>query len=181
MSDSRVASRYSKSLLELAIEMDRLDIVKADIDMFNTLCRECRPFFNFIKNPVIHVYKKLAVLKLLFEDRIDEITFKFIDIITRKGREEILPDIGQQFIQEYRIYNKIEIVEVTTTVELDEELRKEFLTLSSKLVGEDKIVELREHINEDLLGGYVLRIGDKQIDDSVVSKLRNLKKKLIIS
>ena len=55
------------------------------------------------------------------------------------------------------------------------------MALSSKIVGENKKVELKEHIDEDLLGGYILKIGDRQIDDSVASKLRDLKKKLIVS
>jgi len=181
MSNYRVAARYSKSLLELAIEKNKLEKVKADMDMFSSLCHESRPFLNFIKNPVIHVYKKLAILQILFEDRVDELTYKFIDIITRKGREELLPEIGQQFLQDYRLHKGIEIVDVTTPIELDKDLKEEFLALSGKLVGKGKKVELREKVDEDLLGGFVLRIGDRQIDDSVASKLRDLKKKLIIS
>jgi F-type H+-transporting ATPase subunit delta len=181
MSNYRVASRYSKSLLELAIESNKLEKVKTDMEMFINLCQECRPFLNFIKNPIIHVYKKLAVLQKLFEHRVDELTYKFIDIITRKGREDILPEIGQQFLQEYRIFKKIEIVDVTAPIKLDEDLKRKFMALSSKIVGENKKVELKEHIDEDLLGGYILKIGDRQIDDSVASKLRDLKKKLIVS
>ena len=181
MSNYRVASRYSKSLLVLAIEKTKLEKIKADMDVFISLCRESRPFLNFIKNPVIHVYKKLAVFQILFEDRVDELTYKFIDIITRKGREELLPEIGQQFLRDYRLYKGIEIIEVTTPVELDKDLKEEFMALSSKLVDKGKKVELREKVDEGLLGGFVLRIGDRQIDDSVASKLRDLKKKLIVS
>ena len=70
---------------------------------------------------------------------------------------------------------------ITTPIELDKELKNEFISLSKKLVGKDKTVEIHEEVNEDLLGGFILRIGDKQIDDSVSSKLRDLKKKLIVS
>lgn len=181
MSNYRVASRYSKSLLELAIENNKLEKVKSDIEMFINLCQECRPFLNFMKNPVIHVYKKLAVLQKLFEHRVDKLTYKFIDIITRKGREDILPEIGQQFLLEYRLYKKIEVVDIITPIELDKNLKKEFEELSGRLVGKDKKVVIREQVDENLLGGFVLRIGDKQIDDSVAAKLRELKKKLIIT
>ena len=181
MSNYRVAVRYAKSLISLAIENKKLEKVKADIDLLNSLCLEVRPFYNFIKNPIINSYRKLGIFKKLFENRIDDLSYKFIEIITKKGREDILPEIGDEFIKEYRTYKNIEIVAIATPIELDEELKNEFISLTKKLVGKDKTVEIQEEVNKDLLGGYILRIGDKQIDDSVSSKLRDLKKKLIVS
>ena len=181
MSNYRVAVRYSKSLISLAIENKKLEKVKADIDLLNSLCHEVKPFYNFIKNPIINNYKKLGIFKKLFENKIDDLSYKFIEIITKKGREDILPEIGEEFIKEYRAYKNIEIVSISTPIELDNELKNEFISLTRKLIGEDKTVEIQEEVNEDLLGGFILRIGDKQIDDSVSSKLRDLKKKLIVS
>lgn len=181
MSNYRIAERYAKSLLELAIDTNKLEIVYSDMRMLYGLCMESRPFHNFIKNPIINSYKKLGIFKSLFKGRVDELSYKFIDIVTRKGREDILPEIGEQFLKEYRIHKKIEIVDITTPIELDEDLKKEFIELSKRLVGKNKKVELKEKVDEELLGGFVLRIGDKQIDDSVSSKLRDLKKKLIVS
>lgn len=181
MSNYRVAVRYAKSLISLAIENKKLEKVKADIDLFNNLCLEVRPFYNFIKNPIINSYKKLSIFQRLFENRIDELSYKFIEIITKKGREDILLEIGEEFIRKYRAYKNIEIVAITTPIALDEGLKNEFISLSSTLIGKDKKVEIKEEVNEDLLGGFILRIGDKQIDDSVSSKLRDLKKKLIVS
>jgi F-type H+-transporting ATPase subunit delta len=181
MSNYRIAVRYSKSLLELAIEYDKLEKIKSDMDMFNSLCQTSRPFLNFIKNPIINSYKKLGIFHKLFENRIDDLTFKFIDIITRKGREVILPEIGQQFLEEYRNFKNIKIVDVITPIPLDRDLKEDFIKLTNQMIGGDIKVELNEHVDEDLIGGFVLRIGDRQIDDSVSSKLRDLKKKLIIS
>ena len=181
MSNYRVAVRYSKSLISLAIENKKLEKVKADIDLLNSLCHEVKPFYNFIKNPIINNYKKLGIFKKLFENKIDDLSYKFIEIITKKGREDILPEIGEEFIKEYRAYKNIEIVSISTPIELDNELKNEFISLTRKLIGEDKTIEIQEEVNEDLLGGFILRIGDKQIDDSVSSKLRDLKKKLIVS
>ena len=64
---------------------------------------------------------------------------------------------------------------------MDESLKNEFLELSRRLVGDDKKIELKERVDDQLLGGFILRIEDKQIDDSVISKLRALRKKLIVS
>ena len=181
MSNYRVAVRYAKSLISLAKEQNKLEKVKTDIDLFNKLCIETRPFLNFLKNPIISNYKKLDILQKLFENRIDDLSYKFIEIVTRKNREDILPEIGEEFLKEYRTFKNIEIVSITTPIELDEDLKNEFVSLTRKIIGKEKKVEIKEKVNEDLLGGYILRIGDKQIDDSVSSKLRDLKKKLIVS
>ena len=85
MSNYRVAVRYAKSLISLAIENKKLEKVKADIDLFNKLCFEVRPFLNFLRNPIISNYKKLDVLKKLFENRIDDLSYKFIEIVTKKN------------------------------------------------------------------------------------------------
>lgn len=181
MSNYRIAVRYAKSLISLAIENKKLDKIKADIDLINNLCLEVRPFYNFIKNPIINNYKKLGIFQKLFENRIDELSYKFIEIVTKKGREDILPEIGEEFLKEYRTYKNIEIVAITTPIELNEELKNEFISLTKTIIGKDKKVEINEEVDEDLIGGFILRIGDRQIDDSVSSKLRDLKKKLIVS
>ena len=181
MSNYRVAVRYAKSLIELAIEKNKLEEVKADMDFLNALCLEVRPFHNFIKNPIVNSFKKLRIFKVLFEHRIDELTYKFIEIVTKKGREDILPEIGEQFMKEYRMYKNIEIATIKTPVPLDKELKEEFIALTGKLISKGKTIQLQEEVDEELLGGFILRIGDSQIDDSVSSKLRDLKKKLIIS
>jgi len=181
MSNYRIAVRYAKSLISLAIENKKLDKIKADIDLINNLCLEVRPFYNFIKNPIINNYKKLGIFQKLFENRIDELSYKFIEIVTKKGREDILPEIGEEFLKEYRTYKNIEIAAITTPIELNEELKNEFISLTKTIIGKDKKVEINEEVDEDLIGGFILRIGDRQIDDSVSSKLRDLKKKLIVS
>ena len=181
MSNYRIAVRYANALLGLAIETKKLEIVRSDIEMLDQLCRELRPFNRFLKNPIIHSYKKWGILKKLFESKVDDLTFKFLDIITKKTRENILPEIAEQFLIEYRIHKKIEKVNVTSPVPLDESLKEEFITIAKKYIGSDKTVELIENIDEEIVGGYIMRIGDKQIDESISAKLRELRKKLIVS
>jgi F-type H+-transporting ATPase subunit delta len=181
MSNYRVAFRYAKSLIELAIELDKLEVIKTDMEMLYLMCKDSRPFLNFIKSPIIHVYKKRRVFEVLFKSRIDALSFKFAEILITKGREGILSDIAEQFLEQYRVFKGIKTVEVIVPIELDKELRSEFIALSKKLVGVHKKIELHEKVDKDILGGYILRLGDRQIDDSVSTKLKELKKKLIVS
>ena len=181
MSNYRVAVRYARSLLDLAIELDKLEVIKTDMEMLYLLCRDSRPFLNFIKSPIIHEFKKRRVFEKLFKNRIDKLSFKFGEILISKGREGLYLDIAEQFLDQYRKVKGIETVEVIVPVELDKELRNEFIALSKKLVGEHKKIDLREKVDKEILGGYILRLGDRQIDDSVSAKLKELKKKLIVS
>jgi F-type H+-transporting ATPase subunit delta len=168
-------------LIELSIEKGRLEEVKKDMEMIYSLCDELRAFNLFLKNPIIHSYQKLSILKKIFKGKIDEMTFSFIDIVTRKSREDILLEIANEFLVEYRQYRKIEIVEVTTPIKLDKAMKSEFENLAKKYIGKDWEVQLVEKKDEELIGGYIVRIGDRQIDDSVSSKLREVKKQLIVS
>jgi len=181
MSNYRIAQRYARSLMGLSIEKKKLEDVKKDMEMIYSMCKKVRSFHLFLKNPIIHSYQKSNILKKIFENKIEEITFKFIEIVTRKSRENILPDIAGEFLVQYRLYRKIEIVEVTTSIKLDKSMKTEFENLAEKYIGKDWKVQLVEKTDKGLIGGYILKIGDRQIDDSVSSKLREVKKRLIVS
>jgi len=181
MSSYRIAKRYARSLIELSIEMEILEKVMKDMQMISTLCTQNRLFVLFLKNPIIHSYQKLSILKKIFEKGVNELTFKFIDIITRKTREDILPEIADEFLVQYRQYRKIEIVEVTTPIKLDNAMQAEFEKVAENYIGKDWTVKLVEKVNKELIGGYIVKVGDRQIDDSVSSKLREVKKQLIVS
>lgn len=181
MSNYRIAKRYAQSLIELSIEKGRLEEVRKDMEMVYSLCTQMREFKLFLKNPIIHCYQKLSILNKIFQGKLDEITFRFIDIVTRKSRENILPEIASEFLVQYRRNQKIEIVEVVTPIKLDEAMISEFKKLAKNYVGKEWKVQLIEKTDEELIGGYIVRIGDRQIDDSVASKLREVKKQLIVS
>ncbi|MBR9999033.1 MAG: ATP synthase F1 subunit delta [Cyclobacteriaceae bacterium] len=181
MSNYRIAKRYARSLVGLSIEKDRLEEVMKDMDMLNSLCIHNRDFILFLKNPIIHSYQKLSILKKIFKDNINDMTFKFIDIVTRKSRENVLPEIAAEFLDQYRKYRKIEVVEVTTPIKLDKKLRAEFANLAKNHIGKEWKVELVEKVDEELIGGYIVKIGDRQIDNSVSSKLREIKQQLLIT
>jgi F-type H+-transporting ATPase subunit delta len=168
-------------LIELSIETKLLEKVMADMEMISSLCIKNRQFVLFLKNPIINNYQKMNVLKKIFEKKVNELTYRFIDIITRKSREDVLPEIANEFLVQYRQYKKIEIVEVTTPIKLDKTLQSEFEKLAENYIGKDWTVKLVEKVNKELIGGYIVKIGDRQIDDSVSSKLREVKKQLMVS
>lgn len=175
MSEYRIASRYAKSLLDLADEKGVLEDVNKDMLMFSELASENRDLVLMLKSPVVAHDKKLAVLNKVFTGKVNELTLAIFQILTKKHREAYLPAIATEFHHQYNVRKGIEEATVTTTFALDAALRKEFEGIVAKISG--KKVELTEKVDEDIIGGFVLKIGDRQIDDSLSSKLSALKLK----
>lgn len=176
MSEYRVASRYAKSLLELAQEQGSLEEVLQDMQQFSKVCKENREFVLMLKNPIIKHDKKNVILKKVFEKSFHKLTLAIFDIITRKNREAILANIAKEFQVQYNILKGVEEAKITTAVALTDQMRKEIESIVKKISSKDK-VELTEVIDETLIGGYVLRVGDRQIDDSLKSKIKALELK----
>jgi len=176
MVDSRAASRYVKSLLSLAVEKNALEAVHSDMLMFSKLIDENRAFGLLLKNPIIKHEKKRVILEKVFSGRVHPLTMSIFDILTRKNREPLLPAIAKEFHTAYNLYEGIGKATVTTAVPLDSALRIEFENITKKLSEKDK-VELIEKVDKDMIGGFLLNVGDRQIDASIKNKLKALKVK----
>ena len=172
MSDQRIAYRYAKALIELAEEQKALTHVWEDMKLVAAVCKENYAFRLMLNNPVITHDKKLKILTALFGKSAHKITISYIQIITRKNRERFLESTAVEFNRLYNIKKGIEEASVTTTFELDESLRDEFQKVVKDITGNEVI--LNEKVDKELLGGFVLKIQDRQIDESVRSKLREL-------
>ena len=105
----------------------------------------------------------------------DELSTSFINIIANKRREPLLDGIAKSYITLYRAHKNIETAHVTTAFNLDDELKKEVIGFIKKF--EEKQVELTEKIDENIIGGAIIRMGDKQIDASVRTSIHKLKQK----
>src|SRR5690606_24380133 len=104
----------------------------------------------------------------------DPLTMTFFEIVSRKNREEILLDVAKEFEAQYNLHHSIQVAEVITTFPIDDKLRKEFADVVKEISGKQS-VQLVEKINPDLVGGYILTVNDRQLDESLSSKLRQLK------
>jgi F-type H+-transporting ATPase subunit delta len=177
MSVSIVASRYAKSLIELAKEQKVLESVYQDMILFKDVADQNRGLMLALKSPVVRHEKKSGILKALFESRVNPVSYAIFKIITKKNRESILDEIAAEFIKAYNLYQGIQKATVVTTTPLTEELRKQFTGLVTSATG--KTVQLTEKVDPNLIGGYVLRIEDRQIDASLRSRLNELKLQLV--
>lgn len=173
MSDFRAAYRYAKSLISLAEEKGVIETVHNDMLLFSKVVEDNKEFPRILKNPIINHEKKLNILRGIFADKVHPMTLAIFEIITRKNREAILPEIARSFHHQYNVIKGIEEAKVITTFPLDEKTREQFRAVVREKTGKE--VELKEEVNESLIGGYILKIGGLQIDESINSKLKELR------
>lgn len=171
-----VATRYAKSLLDLAVEKSQLEVVYADMLQVKSICDSSKEFVNFLNSPIIKADKKIATMKAVFEGKLSAITSGFLTIVASKRRESVIPAMATSFIEQYRSNKNILTAVVTSANGLDAATKQKALELvKSQLSGE---VELVEKVDANIIGGFILKIGDKQIDKSVARQLSNMKKEL---
>lgn len=174
MVGTRVSNRYAKSLLQLAVEQGKLEAVKEDMKMIANACEESRELIVLMKSPVINPAKKQAILNEIFATKVDKLTMMFMDIMVAKKREMFIAEIAFAFAEQYRAHKNIIKAVVKTAHGVDGVLREKLL----KIVHQQKTgeIELVEEVDQDLIGGFVLRVGDNQIDASVQSSLARLRR-----
>ncbi|MEL6390467.1 MAG: ATP synthase F1 subunit delta [Bacteroidota bacterium] len=178
MSVIRIAGRYAKSLIELAQEKGELEEVLSDIQGFKDAMAN-RDLQLLVKSPIVSADKKLGVFQALFGGKVSELTSAFFDIIIRKGREQYLPEIATEFISQYKLLQGITSAELTTASAVTdaqmEEIKKQMIHIGA--AGEN--VELSTKVDQDIIGGFILEIGDRLYDASIRTKLAEMKKSLI--
>lgn len=177
MSESTVALRYAKSLIDLAQEQNLVDTVYQDMLFFKKTAEENRGLMLALKSPVVRHDKKLAILEGVFKSRVSATSYTIFTIITKKNREAIMFSIAEEFVKLYDEKKGIVKAVITSSMPLTAPLRKQFASLVAEATG--KTVELEEKVDEKLIGGYVLRVGDRQIDASIRTRLNDLKLELL--
>ncbi|MEM1135966.1 MAG: ATP synthase F1 subunit delta [Bacteroidota bacterium] len=177
MSEKRIAVRYAKSLVNLAEEKGFLDEIQADMLLVHNVCKENRQLRVMLKNPVILSHNKRAILDKIFKGKVGELTTKFFKVISRKNRIDVLPAIAGEVISLYNTLKDLQVATVATSIPLTVEMRSKIIKIVEETSGKKAL--LQETVNEDLIGGFVLRIGDQQIDNSISGKLNKLKIQLV--
>ncbi len=172
---NKVASRYAKALLQLAIERDVLERVRADLLSFDQICAANKGLAATLKSPVIWYEKKLTILKAILQHHVHGLTLNFLAMITQKYRAPLLPAIIRAFLTQYNQHQDIQIAQVFTTFTLTSQLTLQLQEIAQK-ISPCRHVILEQHVDPTLIGGYVLQVGDKRFDQSLRKDLLTLQK-----
>jgi F-type H+-transporting ATPase subunit delta len=175
MNSTKAASRYAKALLELAIEQGNLEKISSDMAYLYKICKEEKDFVILLNSPVIKSDKKITIFKSLFGD-FDRLSSMFIDLIAKNRREYMLGQIADSFEAQLKAHDGIVPVTLLSAKALATKTKDAIMGKISASV--DGKLEVNEVIDESLIGGFIVRMDNKQIDASVSTQFKNLKQRL---
>ncbi len=171
-----VAGRYAEALYEIAVQGNLVDQLESELLAVNNVLNESEPLKKVIIHPQITANEKKEVLANLFKGHISEIMMNFLGFVLDRQREPFLADITEYFTGLANKARNVSDVQVTSAVELTEEEKENMVAAMAKNTG--KKVKLTYNIDQELLGGVVVRFGDKVIDGSVRTRLQTLREHL---
>lgn len=173
MIEIRLGDRYAKSIIDLALERGELDAVRNDFAYIRALCKQSPDFVAMLKSPLINSTKKDKIIKAVLGGKLSKMTEMLVEIIVRKKREGYLPDIANRFFVQHDLEKNVTRGILTSAAPLSEEL----IARINVIVERDlkTTFKVEEKIDPDLIGGFVLRVGDNLFDGSVSYNLRQLK------
>ncbi len=175
MPNPRLATRYAKALLDLSIEKGQLEQVYADMQWIKAVCKSNPDFVNLLRSPIIKSDVKKKILDAVTAGKLSDLSIAFNKLITTKGRESNLPEISNAFIEAYKAEKNIHTVKLTTASQVTDATKETIINQIKKSAGFEKI-ELETKVNADLIGGFVLQIGDKLVDASIAYDLKTIAK-----
>ena len=171
---SHIAVPYAKALFDLTLEKNLLEETMKDMQVVAALFKESRDFRMMLKSPVISEGKKKIIFARIFEKTLSKLTFTFLLIIIRKKRESYIGDIAFAFLELYNDYKGILATTLKTAVPVSDEIRlmvRDLMKNQSK--GE---IELKEEVDPELIGGFILQWKDKQYNASILKQINRLQR-----
>jgi len=174
MQNPRLATRYAKSIVDLASEQQQLDAVCTDMRLILQVCKSNPDFLAVLRSPVIHADKKQKILEAVIGSRIGKLTGAFITLLVKKGREANLPEIAGSFIGQFNTIRGIRRVKITTAAPISDELRN---TMVEKVKsGTGQTIDLESVVDEDIIGGFLLETEGRLVDASIIRDLKDIRK-----
>jgi F-type H+-transporting ATPase subunit delta len=173
MKQTRLANRYAKALFELAIEQQKLEPIAEDMRLVSIAISENRELGLLLKSPIVKEHKKISIFNALFKKSIDPISLRFLNLLAKNGREILIQQVAESFSAIYNDYHGITEAWVSSASSLETEARTAILELLKNLSGKE--VRLHEFVNADLIGGFIVKLGDYQYDTSTKTLIKKLK------
>ena len=178
MNNPRLATRYAKSIIDLAVENNQLDTVYADMKLISSICRSNPDFVAVLRSPIINVGTKAKVIESITKERVGNITAGFIRLLVNKSRESNLPEIAEAFVTQFNEIRNIHKVKITTAVPMSEELKNAILEKVKATVPQHTL-ELETAVRDELVGGFVLETDGKSLDASILRDLKDVRKQFL--
>jgi F-type H+-transporting ATPase subunit delta len=178
MSGSRAAIRYAKAVLSLATDNKSADVVNSDMKLVTNTIAQSEDLSQMLQSPIVRSSDKKAVLMAVFKNA-NVATTHLIDTLIANKRLALLNDVAASYTQLYDQMRDLQVATVTTAVPLTDDLKAKVLAKVKELTGKE--AEVKNVIDESILGGFVLRVGDIQYNASISNKLNRLKREFTLN
>ncbi|MEN8884920.1 MAG: ATP synthase F1 subunit delta [Winogradskyella sp.] len=178
MSGSRAAIRYAKAVLSLATDQKSAEAVSNDMKAISNAIAQSEDLRQMLQSPVVRSSDKKAVLTQVFKEA-NVTTTNLIDTLISNKRLALLNDVAASYTQLYDQMRGTQVATVTTAVALTDDLKAKVLAKVKELTGKD--AEVKSIIDESILGGFILRVGDIQYNASISNKLNKLKREFTLN
>lgn len=172
-----VSKTYGDALFELALEEDKLDILFEESKVIREVFLNNSELIKLLNHPKIDKDEKIKVMENIFTERASKDFVGFLTIIIKKERQNYIIEILDYFIAAVKEYKKIGVAYVTTAIELTKDKRK---SVEEKLLATTKYeqFEMNFTVDSSIIGGMIIRIGDRVVDSSIRTRLNELSKDL---
>jgi len=178
MLNPRLASRYAKSLIDMAVEQNVLEDTLKDVQLIDATLRANRELTVVLNSPVIKSDKKDAIIEAVFTTHLTKLTRAFIKLLTLKGREANLGEMATAFMEQYRTLKNISQVRLVTAASVSTEFLESIRAkVAAALPGQQ--IEMTTEVKPELIGGFQLEMGDKLVDASIRRDLNDIKKQFL--
>ena len=175
MNNPRLAQRYAKSLIDIATEYNKLEEVHNDVVFLKSVIDKNRDFVLMLESPIINTDKKYKIISAITTGRISTITESFLKLICNKGREANLPGVIRSFIEQYNTIIGLHNAKLTTATPISQELVNSFVSKIKASTSYDN-VHLETVVDDKIIGGFVLQMEGKLIDNSILRSLHDVHK-----
>jgi F-type H+-transporting ATPase subunit delta len=176
MKSTKAAGRYAKALLELALDQQKIEVIENNMQQIISVATEAHDFQVFLSSPLIKVDKKLEVIKSIFGN-FDALSISFLEMVATNRRESLITEIASAFLSQLKEHRGIVPVTIISAQPLDAQTKAQITSkISASIKG---TLEITENLDESLIGGFIVRMGDHQIDASVSNQLNRLKQELV--
>jgi F-type H+-transporting ATPase subunit delta len=176
---NKIARRYAHSLYQLAVERNTTDVLLRDMQGLVSLASQSTDLLAFFQSPILSSNKKIAAFNGMFKGKAQAPTLKLFDILARRKREALLPQVAQAFVDEYNRAHNITPVQISTAHELTEAQVQDIVQKIEAALKTQ--VQASTTVDPRLIAGFVLTVGDKLYDTSAETALRELKQQFNLS
>lgn len=173
-----VKAAYGDALFELAVEENKTDVLLEEAQAILKAFSENGELGKFLNHPKIETTKKQEVIENIFKNFVSGDMIGFLTLVVSKGRYNDIPDILSYFTDKVKEYKHIGVAYVTSASALSDSQKGEVEAKLLKTTGY-KSFDMNYQVDKELIGGMVIRIGDRVVDSSIKTKLSELTKELL--